>query len=244
MWSRTDLDKYRWKGLLRPGEAAGRAGLMLLRPYEPGKIPVVMVHGLWSTPLAWIPMLNELQRDPAIRSRYQFMLYLYPTGAPVPVAASGLRDALLLAERTFDPRHDEPAFGRMVVLGHSMGGLLGHAMAVNSGNRLWELNSEISFDEVQGPPEVLAEVRHYLFFDALPFVRRAVFLATPHRGSEYGRRPVGRISSGLISEPDNLSALLAQLMKANPDTLDRRQFRHLPTSIETLRRTHPSLAHF
>ncbi len=46
MWSRTDLNKLRWTGLFRPGQATDRAGLMLIRPYEPGKIPVVMVHGL------------------------------------------------------------------------------------------------------------------------------------------------------------------------------------------------------
>ena len=67
MWSRTDLDRYRWTGLLRPEKALERANLLLIRPYEPGKIPVVMVHGLISTPLAWIPMLNELLRDPVIQ---------------------------------------------------------------------------------------------------------------------------------------------------------------------------------
>ncbi len=60
MWSRTDLEKYRWSGLLRPERALARANLLMIRPYEPGKIPVVMVHGLISSPLAWIPMLNEL----------------------------------------------------------------------------------------------------------------------------------------------------------------------------------------
>ena len=55
MWSRTDLDRYRWTGLLRPEHALERANLLLIRPYEPNKIPVVMVHGLISTPLAWIP---------------------------------------------------------------------------------------------------------------------------------------------------------------------------------------------
>ncbi len=50
MWSRTDLNRYRWTGLLRPDQALARANLMLLRPYEPGKIPVVMVHGLISSP--------------------------------------------------------------------------------------------------------------------------------------------------------------------------------------------------
>jgi hypothetical protein len=53
------------------------------------KIPVVMVHGLISTPLAWIPMLNERGVP---RSGYaQFMLYMYPTGVPILIAAAGLR---------------------------------------------------------------------------------------------------------------------------------------------------------
>ena len=83
---------------------------MLLRPYEPSKIPVVMVHGLISSPLAWIPMLNELLRDPAIQQRYQFMLYMYPTGVPVPIAAAGLRDSLSQAERIYNPDGRDPAF--------------------------------------------------------------------------------------------------------------------------------------
>ena len=108
MWSRTDLNRYRWNGLFRPGAAMGRANLMLLRPYEPGKIPVVMVHGLISSPLAWIPMINELLRDPIIHQRYQFMLYMYPTGVPLPIAAAGLRESLLEAQRMYDPERPRP----------------------------------------------------------------------------------------------------------------------------------------
>ena len=103
---------------------------MLIRPFEPGKIPVVMVHGLMSSPLAWIPMLNELLREPDIQQHYQFMLYLYPTGMPVPIAASGLRDSLEEARRQFNPNNADPAFGKMVLVGHSMGGLLSHAIVV------------------------------------------------------------------------------------------------------------------
>lgn len=243
MWSRTDLSRFRWTGLLRPGEAAGRAGLMLLRPYDPDKIPVVMVHGLASSPLAWIPMLNEMLRDPNISSRYQFLLYVYPTGVPVPIAASGLRDALLDAQRSFDleGRTPDREFRRMVLLGHSMGGILSHAMVVESGNRFWELSSDRRFDELDGPRQVREELGHYTFFKPLPFVRRVVFIATPHRGSDYSRRMIGRVSSGLISEPDHYHQLLAQLIKDNPDAFNRRQFRRLPTSIETLETDAPVL---
>ena len=239
MWSRTDLSRYRWAGLLRPGESAERAGLMLLRPFEPGKIPVVMVHGLASSPLAWIPMLNELLRDPNIQQRYQFLLYVYPTGVPVQIAAVGLRESLQQAQEQFgrdpsDPTRPNAAFHDMVLLGHSMGGLLSHAMAVHSDNKFWELNSDRRFEDIVGPADVLRQLKRINFFEPVPAVRRVVFLATPHRGSDYSRRPVGRLSSSLISEPDSIGALLTQLIKDNPDAFDRRRFRRLPTSIDTL----------
>jgi len=234
MWSRTDYGSYKWAGFLRPGDALERTGLMLLRPYEPGKIPVVMVHGLMSSPLCWIPMVNELLRNPEIQRDYQFFLYVYPTGVPVPIAASYLRDALKQARRDFDPSGADPGFNRMVLLGHSMGGLLSHAMAVDSKNHFWNLNSFWQFKDLIGPRDVLDKLAHYTFFEALPFVERVVFLATPHRGSEYANGFVGRLGSGLISQPDAYSNLLSQLVKDNPEAFNTRRFRRLPTSIETL----------
>ncbi len=235
MWSRSDLDRYRWTGLLRPGPAAGRAGLMLIRPYEPGKIPVVMVHGLASSPLAWVAMVNDLLRDPRIQERFQFMLYMYPTGIPIPIAAAGLRETLAQAGQTFRMPGGgaDPAFGKMVLLGHSMGGLLSHAMAVDSDQKFWELNTYVPIDAIKGPPEVVDELKRYMFFKAQPFVRRVVFLAVPHRGSEMSRGVVGRFSSNLISEPDHVTSLLGRLVRENPEAFPKR-FRKLPTSIDTL----------
>jgi triacylglycerol esterase/lipase EstA (alpha/beta hydrolase family) len=236
MWSRSDLDRLRWTGLLRPGSAAHRAGLLLIRPYEPGKIPVVMVHGLASSPLAWVAMVNDLLLDPRIQERYQFMLYMYPTGIPFPIAAAGLRETLQQAEETFQIQNGgrpDPAFSKMVMLGHSMGGLLSHAMAVDSDQKFWELNSPVDFTRIKGPPKVLDELQRYMFFSAQPFVERVVFLAVPHRGSDLSRGVVGRMSSNLIFPDDHVSNLLNQLVRENPDAFPRR-FRKVPTSIETL----------
>ncbi len=241
MWSHTDLDRYRWTGLLRPEHALERANLLLIRPYEPGKIPVVMVHGLISTPLAWIPMLNELLRKPKIQEHYQFLLYMYPTGVPIPIAAASLRESLLQAKQLYNPDGRDPAFDQMVLLGHSMGGILSRMMAVSSGDQLWRLYSDRSFEDILGPRPVLDELHRYFFFEPLPFVSRVVFLATPHRGSEYSRGVVGRVSSNLISEPDSIHKLLYQLVKDNPDTFDSRRFRRFPTSIETLDTDSPIL---
>lgn len=241
MWSRTDLDRYRWTGFLRPEHALERANLLLIRPYEPHKIPVVMVHGLISTPLAWIPMLNELLRNPVIQEKYQFFLYMYPTGVPIPIAAASLRESLLQAKQLYDPDGSDAEFNRMVLLGHSMGGILSRMMAVSSGDQLWRLYSDRSFEDILGPRPVLDELRRYFFFEPLPFVSRVVFLATPHRGSELTRHVVGRVSSNLISDPDSIHKLLYQLVKDNPDAFDSRRFRRFPTSIETLDTASPIL---
>jgi pimeloyl-ACP methyl ester carboxylesterase len=235
MWSRSDLNRVRWTGLLRPGNAAGRAGLMMIRPYEPDKIPVVMVHGLASSPLAWVAMVNDLLLDPRVQEKYQFMLYMYPTGIPFPIAAAGLRDTLQQAEQTFRGQENrpDPAFFKMVLLGHSMGGLLSHAMAVDSEQKFWELNTYVPFPQIKGPPKVLEELERYMFFKPQPFVSRVVFLAVPHRGSELSRGVVGRVSSNLITADDHVSNLLSQLVRDNSEAFPKR-FRRVPTSIETL----------
>src|SRR5579883_2211058 len=244
MWSRTDLDRYRWTGLLRPERALERANLLLLRPYDPRKIPVVMVHGLISSPLAWIPMLNELLRDPEIQKNYQFLLYMYPTGVPIPIAAASLRESLLQAKQMYNPDGRAPNFERMVLLGHSMGGLLSRTMAVSSGDQLWRLYSDRSFDDILGPREVLDELRRYLIFEPLPFVSRVVFMATPHKGSDLSRGMVGRVGSNLIADPDHIHKLLYRLVKDNPNAFDARQFRRFPSSIETLEPNSPILMAF
>ena len=163
------------------------------------------------------------------------MLYMYPTGVPIPIAAAGLRDSLAQAKLMFNPDGRDPAFDQMVLLGHSMGGLLSHAMTVDSGDQLWQLNSDRPFDEILGPPEVLDELQRYLFFQA-PAVRPSGSSSWRRRTAArtWPRAVVGRVSAGLITEPDHIHKLLYQLVKDNPDAFDRRQFRRFPTSIETL----------
>ena len=245
MWSKSeqfrDADREKISNLIKPGDLSKKSGLTLLRPYEPGKIPVVMVHGLASSPLTWIPMINELMNDLRVRESYQFMLFAYPTGAHVPIAMSSLREALWQARTQFNTEGAAPDFDQMVLLGHSMGGLLCHSLAVSSGDRFWQLHSDRPFKEILGPPEVLTELRQFLFFEPMPSVRRVVYLATPHRGSDLSRGMIGRVSSSLIEDSDHIQKLLSTLIADNPDAFDRKRFRRLPNSIETLSTNNPVL---
>jgi len=88
-----DFDKVGLGGFLAPDKVQGLSGIYLLEPYQPGKIPVLFVHGLLSSPLTWATMFNELRADPVLRDRFQFWFYLYPTANPYPTSAADLRDA-------------------------------------------------------------------------------------------------------------------------------------------------------
>src|SRR5262249_17201240 len=59
----SDLDANEFRGFLKPGTVESRAGIYMLEPYQPGKIPVLMVHGLLSSPLTWAPLFNDLRAD-------------------------------------------------------------------------------------------------------------------------------------------------------------------------------------
>ena len=66
-----------------PEEVESMRGIYMLEPYDPKKIPVMCVHGLWSNPLTWSEFTNEFYGEPWIRNNYQLWVYLYPTGLPI-----------------------------------------------------------------------------------------------------------------------------------------------------------------
>ncbi|MEI8294269.1 MAG: alpha/beta hydrolase [bacterium] len=188
-----------------------RTGLLQIEKYDPGKIPVVFVHGLLCRPEAWTPAVNQLLADPQIRSRYQFWFYLYPTGLPVWWSAAKLRSELDRYRQTLDPMHNNPNLDRMVLVGHSMGGLISSLMVRKGGETLWKQFTDT-------PPETLkisAGAKSHLLkvvnFEPREDVRRVIFVATPHQGSELALNPFAGFFSSLVRLP-NLSTAAERLV--------------------------------
>ena len=123
---------------VEPGQILGD-GLIMMHPYREGRIPVVLVHGTASSPARWAEMYNELMHDPMVGGRFQFWLFQYNTGQPILYSAMLLRRALKNIVNEVDPQGQDAALQRMVIIGHSQGGLLTKLMAVKSGNRFWEV---------------------------------------------------------------------------------------------------------
>jgi len=190
-----------FEGMINPAAWEKLTGLYMLQPYDPQKIPVVFVHGLMSSPWTWANMLNGLMGDPVLRARYQFWFFRYPTGNPVLYSAAALRAALDEVRRTFDPMGTNPSFNAMVVVGHSMGGLLTKTLVEDSGDALWKPVSQKPLASLSLAPEDRKALEAVFFFTPRPYVSRVIFIAVPHRGSEMALGAVGRLGRSLISLP-------------------------------------------
>ena len=106
---------------------------------------------------------------------------MYNTGNPVAYSAMLLRDALIKVVKELDPDDKDTGLKRMVVAGHSQGGLLTKMTVIDSGTRLWPFS--VPPEELDLDVETRDLLTHALMIKPLPFVRRVIFIATPHRGS-------------------------------------------------------------
>jgi pimeloyl-ACP methyl ester carboxylesterase len=192
-------------------------GLSMPRPYAPGRVPVVFIHGLCGSPRQWSAMIRALEADPGLGEHYQFWTFGYATGVPIPYSALLLRQALREARWRLDPDGRDAALVRMVLVGHSMGGLMAKMTVQDSGTRLWDLHAARPPDALAGPPEARELFRQTLVFSPLPEVRRVVFIATPHRGArlKIGIESLQRLGAALIRPSDAFRTAHAALLECN-----------------------------
>jgi pimeloyl-ACP methyl ester carboxylesterase len=221
------------RNLFKSQDVNDVAALVMLEPYRPDKIPVVMVHGLMSSPMTWVPLFNDLRGDPELRKRYQFWFFGYPTGLPIGYSASLLRQQLNLVRATYDPNGTNPNFNQMVLIGHSMGGLLSRAMMQDSGTIAWDYYFKEPIDSIGLDPTTKEMLRPVLFFNHLPYVKRVIFIATPHRGSKMADEWYTKLAAGMVSLPDNVSSTTSNLVlrKSMKESTAQQWTKQAPNSL-------------
>jgi len=223
---------------LRPNRPNDPARLYFVEPFQPDKIPVVLVHGLLSSPDAWGNILNELRMAPEIVETYQFWAYKYPTGAPFVKSASELRLQLDAVQSRFGCDASNGNLRNAVFIGHSMGGLISKLMVAHSGEEVWNAIANLPLESVATSEEVRARLAERLYFDPHPMASRVVFIATPHRGSSYAGRAIGKLASAMVIQDD---PAYEQLLNDNQGGFKEAVSRGLPTSIDLLDPKQPFL---
>jgi len=119
----TSLDDPRFsrengaKGLWQPVEFSRQVGygVYFLEPYDPARIPVLFVHGAGGSPREFAEIIDKLDR-----TRFQPWIAHYPSGIRLGLIADGMRNHL-------DAMANRYKFQRLVIVAHSMGGLVSRA---------------------------------------------------------------------------------------------------------------------
>ncbi len=226
--STTRIDKLGLARLLNPERFSNTCRLSKLQPYDPNRIPVLMVHGLQSTPATWVPMYFELMKDPQIREKYQFWIFSYSSGYPYPYSAALLRQELDRMNRAH-PGHKD-----IVMMGHSMGSLVTRLMITDVGDTMWLdlFGKPPSETKISGESREILE--ESLIFNARPEIARAIFFSAPHKGSVIATSWIGRLGSKLVRAPAFIADTrdsMVSIITADPSALT---LNRAPNSIDTL----------
>jgi triacylglycerol esterase/lipase EstA (alpha/beta hydrolase family) len=222
-------------GGLKNSNYPAPTGLYFLQPYDPDRIPLVFVHGLFSTPFDWAKTINGLQADPEIRKHYQFWIFAYPTGNPILYSALRLREELAKADQLY-PNHKP-----YVVVGHSMGGMLTHDQVVTVTEAMWDKSLGQAADNIFKQNSRDSLIVRATTFRANPRIARVVFICTPHRGSDLASNPIGKIGISLITLPARLTAEMMDSITGSDLAQITGSSKRLPNSITGLKPTSPAL---
>ena len=191
--------------MLYPDAVSSQEGLYYFEQVNPDRIPVVLVHGLMSDTKTWMQMLNTLISDPDIRNNYQFWGVSYSSGNPIFSSAYLMRQALAKErEKLVKKGLSTEKFDRMILVGHSMGGLISRlAVSTSTINKCMEIFNENNFltklDE-----ENRSDIEKLTSFRPLDFVKRVIFIAVPHRGAALASTSIGKLGSRFIQLPANM----------------------------------------
>jgi triacylglycerol esterase/lipase EstA (alpha/beta hydrolase family) len=151
-----------------------------------------------------------------------------------------LRQTLGDAMQHLDPRGEDTASRGMVLVGHSMGGVIARLMVSSSSDALWErLVADKVHDETR-LARLREKVANILQFDPLPQVDRVVFVAAPHRGTDLAGSGLGRWIGRMVRMPMTTLNRFADVMAdLTADTDDNSQRTSIPTSIDNLDKADP-----
>ncbi|MEG2629702.1 MAG: alpha/beta hydrolase [Comamonas sp.] len=222
-------------GLLRPQ-------IYLMQPYDPGRRVVLMLHGLASSPEAWINVANEVLGDETLRQNYQIWQVYYPTNAPLALNNRAIRDALQATFAHFDPQRLSAASQHTTVIGHSMGGVLARLLVSSTGGQIWDRLLE----DYQLQPGQLAALQQrmapVLNFEPLPSITDAIFIAAPHRGTAFANHRLARWAANLITLPFSMLEQVGDVTRALAQLKPRpgkQGLLRIPNSIDNLSDTDP-----
>lgn len=211
-------------------------GFYMPQAYDSQKIPVVMVHGLWSSAMTWMEMYNTLTNLPEIREKYQFWFYFYPNGQPFWVSAVQFRDDLEMLRQDLDPQRENANLDQIVLIGHSMGGLVSSMQTLDSKEILWNLITSTPVEDLPGDPDSNQEVARWFHLKPNPSIACVITLGTPFRGSGFANSPLRNIAEMVGHKASIVETNLKKFRKQNKKFIQNDELLNYETALDSLQK--------
>ncbi len=213
LWlAQNNLGKSAYLSLIDRDDRLTMPHLYMLEPYNPHKKVLVLIHGLASSPEAWIRLTNDIMGDPVLRENYQVWQIFYSTNMPILESRYQIYALLQQAFKQY-PSNDA------VLVGHSMGGIISRLL-VSQKDSSQDALKLLNLRQLH-QYRASSLIQQRLNIQPIPQFKRAVFLATPHQGTAFADLWFTRAARKIIKIPGAfLSAIGENLLDQNPSLRD------------------------
>lgn len=185
--------------------------LYMLEPYNPNKRVVLLIHGLASSPEAWISLTNDVLGDPILRESYQVWQVFYPTNMPMLESRYRIHQLIRQAFLQVDPKGQAKASSQAVLIGHSMGGVISRLLMSPTDLSVIALDQLPARDRRRLTQ--IPDIKQRFKLDPLPQVGRVVFLSSPFRGTDYADRWFTLMARRIIQIPKSFVSTLKNTLE-------------------------------
>ncbi|WP_336138865.1 lipase family alpha/beta hydrolase [Acinetobacter ursingii] len=171
--------------------------LYMLEPYNPNKKVIVLIHGLASSPEAWIALTNDIMGDSILREHYQVWQVFYSTN--MPILESRFQIYALLKQAFGGLNPNDPADKDAVLIGHSMGGIISRLLVSNADISQSALSMMSPYQQAKLKKHPIVSER--LKIQPITNFDRAVFMSSPNRGTDFADLWFTRAARKIIKLP-------------------------------------------
>lgn len=202
MWlAENKLGSTGYRSLMNRTDSLRMPHLYLIEPYQPQKKVIVLIHGLASSPETWVSLTNNILGDKRLRDQFQIWQIFYSTN--MPILESRFQINALLKQAFAQTEPNSVSAHNAVIIGHSMGGIISRLLVsdVDVSKAAIPLMNYEQYIQYQQHP-IIQE--RFIFKPELPFTR-AIFIAAPHRGTDYANRWHTQLIKKFIKLPNAFS---------------------------------------
>lgn len=217
LWlAQNNLGKSAYLSLIDRDEQITMPHLYMLEPYNPQKKVIVLVHGLASSPEAWIRLTNDIMGDNVLREHYQVWQVFYSTN--MPIIESRFQIYSILTQAFGQVKPGVPAKTDAVLIGHSMGGIISRLL-VSDADVTQEALRLMNYRQLNQYKKIPV-VQDRLVIKDIPNFNRAIFLSSPHRGTEFADRWFTKAARKIIKLPGAFLSAMGDVLTQEENLKD------------------------